>query len=134
MFCLRSLSLNDRNHLMRPLNLQWREMMLDFNLFQALLSYGDTFAELSLFIDLDSLPLQLLGDRFNFTLQCASLFVNLTNCSNQPLTGSFFQVQSTNLLCDLESCTSQLATVTQEFPGTLSTRHSVLCRKLFKLL
>src|SRR4029434_7066707 len=43
-------------------------------------------------------------------------------------------MQSTNLLCNLESGAGEFATIAQQFLGTLATRNLKFSRKLFKLL
>src|SRR5690349_17074145 len=119
---------------MRSLDLQRRQVMFDFDLFQPLASGGDMLPEFLLLVDLQSFAFELLGIRFDFAFERADFLVNRADGGDQTLPGGFLEMKSTNLLRDFESRARQLASITQQLLRTLAARDFLLVGKTLKLL
>src|SRR5687768_13029892 len=119
---------------MRSLDLQRRQVMFDFDLFQPLPGGGDMLPEFLLLVSLQSLAFELLGVRFDLPFEGADFFVNGADRSDQTLPGRFFKMESADLLRDFESGASQLPTKTQQLLRALATRNLLFVGKTLKLL
>ena len=105
---LSRLSFTDGNHPLRAFDLQRRDVMLNFDLFEPAPALTNLSREFFLVVILYAFAVELLGIVINPEFEGANLFLNCANRLCKTLARRFFQIKRSDLLSHIKPGSRQL--------------------------